>query len=302
LLLRLAINRKPSEGSYSSRRQCDAIAREIAGFGADNVDGIEAVGIYNEWTRADGAPSQGNRDIHRPERSRFDPAFPAAKYNASHDEESETHARGRKDSHSYSDAKLAAMSPASANISKRSGKGGTNIERICCGLFFDLFDGIDFPPMTSDSRVISRNSVYGDRLSHLGCVAGNFWYALSHDATRSVHPFDSRGFADANRHVAVVALGNVRDKTAQSRVAGHFVRPAIRVFAYELANRQVCIETFGRFWRFDGMGDWGGTRIFLRLLRSGLRSRPQRRERHNEKKKQHQDFSHLDLTGAFSQG
>ena len=130
LLLRLAINRKPIEGSYSSRRQCDAIAREIAGFGADNVDGIEAVGIYNEWTRADGAPSQGNRDIHRPERSRFDPAFPAAKYNARHDEDSETRARGRKYSHSYSDARLAAMFPVSANISKRSGKGGANIERI----------------------------------------------------------------------------------------------------------------------------------------------------------------------------
>src|SRR6202140_2497526 len=104
-----------------------------------------------------------------------------------------------------------------------------------CELFFYLLNRIDLPPVSPHFGFISGDPLDGDRLSDLRYLARNLRDALGHDAARSVHAIYSRVFTDANVCVAVVSFCHLSDEPAHSRMGCHFVSPAVRIFANQLA-------------------------------------------------------------------
>src|SRR6266849_324542 len=105
---------------------------------------------------------------------------------------------------------------------------------------------MNLPPVMPDFGVIPTDSSNCDRPSESRHVARKLRNAFGHEAVRPVHAHYFRVVTDADVYVAVFFFSGVSDKATHGNMRSHFLRPAIRIFADQLTDRQRCIRTIRR--------------------------------------------------------
>src|SRR5712691_10610875 len=102
---------------------------------------------------------------------------------------------------------------------------------------------MNLPPMMPDFGVIPTDSPNRDRPSDSRHLARKLRNAFGHDAVRPIHAIYFWVVTDADVYVTVFFFSGVGDKTTHGNMRPHFLRPSIRIFADQFANRQRCIHT-----------------------------------------------------------